>query len=337
VENIRLQPASRSGRTVLASIRVDRHLLGLIAFLAVIVIFMSFASDSFFSYNNFLNILQQSAFVMILALGMTFVLSSGGIDLSVGSTVGISGGMTAWLLSNGFSIYPAILAGLITGVLLGVLNGLAVTKLRITPFIATLASMIVFRGVLYVWTKSIPFRDYMTTYYTFLGQGRILRIQFPVIVTLVLFLILLFVYRKMRFGRHILAVGSSEEAVKISGIKADRLKIKVYALSGLTAAIAGILLAARLTTVHPEMGKNYELEAIAAAIIGGTALSGGKGSLTGTVLGAIILYTIKNAMNLLNINPYWETIVIGLIILVAVSVEVLGRHLKNSRPRTAES
>lgn len=329
-------PVIRPRANRLASWRMDRHIIGLIAFLALVVIIMSFASDHFFSVHNFLNILQQSAFVMILALGMTFVLSTGGIDLSVGSIVGITGGMTASLLLDGMGIYIAIIAGLIVGAAIGIINGLVITKLRVSPFIATLATMIVARGVLYVWTEAIPFREYMTSYYTFLGQGRLLGIQFPVIVTFALLLILLFVYRKTKFGRHVLAVGSSDEAVRISGIKVDRLLIKVYALSGLAAAVAGILLAARLTTVHPEMGKNYELEAIAAAIIGGTALSGGKGSLIGTVLGAIILYTIKNAMNLLNIHPYWETIVVGLIILIAVSIEVLGRYfkLKQRQPAT---
>jgi ribose transport system permease protein len=325
------EPATSSGSSRFVSWRIDRHIIGLIAFLALIIIIMSFASPHFFSNTNFLNILQQSAFVMILALGMTFVLSTGGIDLSVGSIVGITGGMTASFLLDGTNIYVAIIAGLVTGALIGAINGLVITKLRISPFIATLATMIIARGVLYVWTKAIPFREYMTSYYTYLGQGRLFGIQFPVVVTFVLLLILLFVYRRMKFGRHVLAVGSSEEAVRISGIKVDRLLIKVYALSGLVAAVAGILLAARLTTVHPEMGKNYELEAIAAAIIGGTSLSGGKGSLIGTVLGAIILYTIKNSMNLLNIHPYWETIVVGLIILIAVSVEVIGRYFKEKK------
>ncbi|WP_424766950.1 ABC transporter permease [Paenibacillus sp. sgz302251] len=304
--------------------RIDRQVIGLLVFLAVIIIGMSFASEHFLTYTNLLNVLQQSAFVMILAFGMTFVLSTGGIDLSVGSVVGISGGMTAWLLFHDVNIVLAVIGGMIVGTAIGIINGLVITKLGISPFIATLAMMIVARGVLYVWTEAIPFREYMKSNFEFLGQGRIAGIQFPIIVAVVLLLLLLFVFRRMRFGRHVLALGSSEEAVRISGIKVDRLRIKVYALSGLIAAIAGILLASRLTTVHPEMGKNYELEAIAAAIIGGTSLSGGKGSLVGTALGAIILFMIKNAMNLLNVHPYWETIVVGVIILVAVSVNIWG-------------
>ena len=310
--------------TVRPLFRVDSHIVGLLVFLAIVIIVMSISSEHFLTFRNLLNILQQSAFIMILALGMTFVLSTGGIDLSVGSIVGISGGMTAYLLFHDVHIVFAVIAGLIVGALIGAVNGIVITKFRITPFIATLAMMVIARGILYVWTEAIPFRNYMKYNFEFFGQGRILGIQFPIIVAFVTFLILLFIYRKTRFGRHVRAVGSSEESVRVSGIKVDALRIKVYLLSGLVAAIAGILLASRLTTVHPEMGKNYELEAIAAAIIGGTSLTGGKGTLVGTALGTIILFVIKNALNLLNVNPYWETIVIGAIVLVAATVNILN-------------
>jgi ribose transport system permease protein len=290
-------------------LRMDRQIIGLIAFLAIIIIVMSFASERFLSYINLTNVLQQSAFVMILAFGMTYVLSTGGIDLSVGSIVGVSGGMTAWLLFNDVNIVLAIIVGLCVGLIIGIVNGLVITKLGVSPFIATLSMMVIVRGILYVWTEAIPFRNYMKSGFEFLGQGRILNVQFPIILALILFIVLLFVYRKMRFGRHVLALGSSEEAVRVSGIKVDLLRIKVYALSGFIAAIVGIVLASRLATVHPEMGKNYELTAIAAAIIGGTSLTGGKGSLVGTVFGAIILSLINNSLNLLNVDPYWETMV----------------------------
>jgi ribose transport system permease protein len=311
-------------------LRMDRQIIGLIAFLAIIIIVMSFASDRFLSYINLTNVLQQSAFVMILAFGMTYVLSTGGIDLSVGSIAGISGGMTAWLLFNDVNIIFAIIGGLLLGLIIGIVNGLVITKLGVSPFIATLSMMVIVRGILYVWTEAIPFRNYMKGGFEFLGQGRILNVQFPIILALILFIVLLFVYRKMRFGRHVLALGSSEEAVRVSGIKVDLLRIKVYALSGFIAAIVGIVLASRLATVHPEMGKNYELTAIAAAIIGGTSLTGGKGSLVGAVFGAIILSLINNSLNLLNVDPYWETMVIGAIILVAVTVNTLGGKKEES-------
>lgn len=304
--------------------KIDRQIIGLIIFLAIIMVAMSIASEQFFSYVNLFNVLRQSVFTMILAFGMTFVLSTGGIDLSVGSILGISGGMTAWILYNDGNIVLAIVAGLALGAALGMVNGLVITKLKIVPFITTLAMLSIARGILYVWTKAIPFRSYMKSNFDFIGQGSILGIQFPIIIAIIAFIILLFVFKRTRFGRHTLALGSSEEAVRISGINVDKLRIKVYTLSGFLAAVSGIMMASRLTTVHPEMGKNYELEAIAAAVIGGTSLSGGRGNLIGTALGTFILFIIKNAMNLLNIHPYWENIVVGIIILVAVCIERLG-------------
>ncbi|MFY0805678.1 ABC transporter permease [Peribacillus frigoritolerans] len=309
-------------------LKIDRNLLGLFIALGVFIVVMSFVSENFLTQINLLNVLQQASFIMILAFGMTFVLSTGGIDLSVGSICGICGGMAAWLLNHDVNVVIAVVSALFLGVLIGAINGLTITKLNISPFMATLAMMIILRGILYVWTGATPLGSYMSDSFQFLGSGRIFGVQFPVIVSIILLIVLLIVYRKMKFGRHILALGSSEEAVRISGIKVDKLRIKVYALSGLTAAVAGVLLASRLTTVHPEMGTGYELEAIAAAIIGGTALSGGKGTLIGTALGAIILFMIKNAMNLQNVNPYWETIVIGLIILLAAVVPILAGHFK---------
>ena len=214
------------------------------------------------------------------------------------------------------------------GTMVGAGNGLMVTKLRITPFIATLATMSIGRGVMYVWTNSIPFRNYMVGGFRFIGQGDILGLQFPIVIAIVAFIVLQFVYRCTAFGRHVTAYGSNEESARVSGINTKKLLIKVYALSGLMAAIAGITLASRLETVHPEMGKGYELDAIAAAIIGGTSLSGGKGSLIGTVFGAFIIYLISNALNLLNVDPDWETIVKGIIILVVVAVEYLSHRNK---------
>jgi ribose transport system permease protein len=315
-------------------LKVDRYLLGILIVLGVIMAVMSFASENFLTYTNLLNVLQQAAFVMILAFGMTFVLSTGGIDLSVGSICGICGGMAAWLLNQDVNLIIAIAAVLLLGLLIGIVNGLTITKLNISPFMATLAMMIIIRGILYVWTGSVPFRSYMTDGFQFLGSGRILGIQFPVIVASILLIVLLIVYRKMKFGRYVLALGSSEEAIRISGIKVDMLRIKVYALSGLIAAIAGVLLASRLTTVQPEMGQGYELEAIAAAIIGGTALTGGKGTLIGTALGAIFLFMIKNSMNLMNVDPFWETIVIGFILLLAASVPIVSSYLKGKVQNT---
>lgn len=313
---------------VKAKKKIDRQLLGLLIFVIAMMVVMSFLSPSFLSVSNLTNVFRQSVFIMLLGFGMTFVLTTGGIDLSVGVMLALSGGMSGWLLSMNVNIVPAIIAGILVGLLVGAGNGLMITKLRITPFIATLATMSIGRGVMYVWTNSIPFRNYMVGGFRFIGQGDIFGLQFPIVIAIVAFVILQFVYRCTAFGRHVTAFGSNEESARVSGINTDKLLIKVYALSGLMAAIAGITLASRLETVHPEMGKGYELDAIAAAIIGGTSLSGGKGTLVGTVLGAFIIYLISNALNLLNVDPDWETIVKGIIILIVVAVEFLSHRNK---------
>ena len=313
---------------VKAKKKIDRQLLGLLIFVIVMMVVMSFLSDSFLSVSNLTNVVRQSVFIMLLGFGMTFVLTTGGIDLSVGVMLALSGGMAGWLLSMNVNIVPAIIAGVLVGILVGAGNGLMITKLRITPFIATLAAMSIGRGVMHVWTNSIPFRNYMVGGFRFIGQGDVFGLQFPIVIAIVAFVILQFVYRCTAFGRHVTAYGSNEESARVSGIDTDKLFIKVYALSGLMAAIAGITLASRLETVHPEMGKGYELDAIAAAIIGGTSLSGGRGTLVGTVLGAFIIYLISNALNLLNVDPDWETIVKGIIILIVVAVEFLSHRNK---------
>lgn len=313
---------------VKAKKKIDRQLLGLLIFVIAMMVVMSFLSPSFLSVSNLTNVFRQSVFIMLLGFGMTFVLTTGGIDLSVGVMLALSGGMSGWLLSMNVNIVPAVIAGVLVGLLVGAGNGLMITKLRITPFIATLATMSIGRGVMYVWTNSIPFRNYMVGGFRFIGQGDIFGLQFPIVIAIVAFVILQFVYRCTAFGRHVTAFGSNEESARVSGINTDKLLIKVYALSGLMAAIAGITLASRLETVHPEMGKGYELDAIAAAIIGGTSLSGGKGTLVGTVLGAFIIYLISNALNLLNVDPDWETIVKGIIILIVVAVEFLSHRNK---------
>lgn len=308
--------------------KIDRQLLGLLVFVIIMMVVMSILSPNFLTVSNLMNVFRQAVFIMLLGFGMTFVLTTGGIDLSVGVMLALSGGMTGWLLSQNVNIVPAIIAGVLMGTMVGAGNGLMVTKLRITPFIATLATMSIGRGVMYVWTNSIPFRNYMVGGFRFIGQGDILGLQFPIVIAIAAFIILQFVYRCTAFGRHVTAYGSNEESARVSGINTKNLLVKVYALSGLMAAIAGITLASRLETVHPEMGKGYELDAIAAAIIGGTSLSGGKGSLIGTVLGAFIIYLISNALNLLNVDPDWETIVKGIIILVVVAVEYLSHKNK---------
>jgi ribose transport system permease protein len=307
----------------------------ILLFLILLIVVLSVASDQFLTSGNVFAIANQSVYVLILAVAMTFVLIGGGIDLSVGSVLGLSGGVAAYLLAHGTPMPLAFAAALLAGAVMGAINGLVITKLRVPDFVATLAMLGIARGVLYVWTNAIPFRDYMTTtYYTIGGLNRLFwEVTVPIVVALAATLAGAFALRRTRFGRQVRGAGSNVEAARLSGVAVDRLKIGVYVLSGTLAAVAGILLAGRLTTVHPEMGTGYELDAIAAAVMGGAALTGGRGSILGAFVGAVTLTVIQNAINILNVNPYWETIITGTVILVAVIVA--RASVAVSRPKQA--
>jgi len=306
---------------------------GILVVLIAISAIAATQSPNFLTATNWANIINQAVFVMIVAVGMTIVLIARGIDLSVGSVLGLSGGVAAYLLYNGVPMPIAFAAALATGTCLGIINGLVITKLGIPDFIATLAMLGVARGILFVWTEAIPFRGYMDTfYYTLGGLTRVFwEITAPMLIALVVALAGAAILRFTRFGRHVYGAGSNPDAARLSGVNVDRVKIAVYALSGFLAAVAGILLAGRLTTVHPEMGLGFELDAIAAAVMGGAALTGGRGSILGAILGALTFTVIINIINILNINPYWETIVVGAIILVAVIAERIGDVALRSR------
>lgn len=293
---------------------------GILVVLVVISAIVATQSSNFLTASNWANIVNQTVFVMILAVGMTIVLIARGIDLSVGSVLGLSGGVAAYLMSNGAPMFVAFAAALAAGTCLGIINGLVITKLGVPDFVATLAMLSVARGILYVWTEAIPFRSYMNNfYYTLGGLNRLFwEITAPMLIAVAVALAGAALLKFTPFGRHVYGVGSNPDAARLSGVNVDRVKISVYALSGFLAALAGILLAGRLTTVHPEMGLGFELTAIAAAVLGGAALTGGKGSVFAAILGALTLTVIQNVINILNINPYWETLIVGVIILVAV-------------------
>ncbi|PLR75534.1 ribose ABC transporter permease [Bacillus sp. V3-13] len=298
-----------------------REGIGVLAVLVLLFIVLSISSPFFLTGGNISNLLLQSVFIMVVAFGTMFVLSMGGIDLSVGSVLGLCGGVTGWLMMNGTNMWAAILAGLILGALIGTFNGLVISKLRISPFLVTFAMLYIARGLLFLFTADQPIRDFATSDFKFLAQGSVLGIPFAVIITLIIFLICYFVFHSTIFGRKVITVGSNRQVAQLSGIHTDRVKIRVYALSGLLAAGSGILLTSRLTSVQPLMGTTYELDAIAAVVIGGTSMFGGKGSVVGTAVGAIILALVSNGLNLLGVNQFYRLIITGLIIVVAVGAE----------------
>lgn len=308
-----------------------REGVGVSLILVVIFLFLSVSSPYFLTVENITNLLLHSVFVMMVAFGVMFVLSMGGIDLSVGSVLGLCGGVTGWLMMNGTNMWLAIVAGLALGALIGTFNGIIITRLRISPFLATFAMLYIARGLLLLFTINEPIRDFATPQFKFIAQGYLLGIPMPVWIALIVFLICYFLFNSTSFGRFVIAVGSNKEAAHLSGVSTDSIKIRVYALSGVLAATAGILLSSRLTAVQPLMGTSYELDAIAAAVIGGTSMFGGKGSVVGVAIGAIILALVSNGLDLLAVNQFYRLIITGLIIIIAVGVE----RYTSTRAKTA--
>ena len=300
--------------------------MGFYIVFVAILLFFSLASPFFLTTTNLFDVLRQSTFVLVVALGMTFVIMTAGIDLSVGAILGLSAGITSWLLLRGVPTAPAVLGGLLTGTACGLVNGLIITRLGVTDFIATLATLSVFRGILFTMTMGVPFARFANPSFSFLGRGMLGPVPVPVIIVTILFFVLAYTLRQTAFGRHVLAVGSNREAAHLSGVRVDRIKVWVYVISGACSALAGIMLASRLSSVPPDLGTGYELSAIAAVVIGGTPLAGGRGSLLGTVIGAVMIAVISNGLILLNVNPFYQYVINGVLIVIAVALSRQGKR-----------
>jgi len=293
-------------------------LIGLI----LIIVILAFLSDSFLTVDNILNLLRQISINALIAFGMTFVILTAGIDLSVGSLLALGSALTAGMLSSGMDPILAIFFGLIIGLALGAVNGLIITKGKVAPFIATLATMTIFRGATLVFTDGKPVTGLSDSVaFQMMGKGYFFFIPVPVIIMLVVFGVLYFILHNTVIGRRVYAVGGNEEAATLSGVKSDRIKILVYSLTGMLAVLAGIILTSRLNSAQPTAGTMYELDAIAAVVIGGTSLMGGRGRISGTLIGALIIGVISNGLNLLNVSSFYQQIVKGAVILFAVMLD----------------
>jgi ribose transport system permease protein len=309
-----------------------RKLQSLIA-LTVLVLVLSFASDKFLTKENGLNVLLQISMNLCVSLGMTMVILSGGIDLSVGSVLALAGAVGAGLLKNGFpmprfgvvlqfTVFGSVLASLLVGTALGLFNGLAITRFRLPPFIATLGMLSVARGLTQLWTKGFPITG-LGPSFGFLGTGHVMGIPTPVCISAVLVFITVLIARSTSFGRYVYAVGGNEKAAKLSGVRVNRLKLGVYALGGALAGVGGVLLTSRLDSATPNAGIGDELNSIAAVVIGGTSLNGGRGSIWGTVLGCLIIGLLNNGLVLWGVSPFWQQVIKGLVILAAVALDRL--------------
>lgn len=297
-----------------------QSVIGLIIFSIII----SFLSDRFMTGSNIFNIFRQTSYNAIIAVGMTFVILTGGIDLSVGSTFAFSGAIAAFLVGSGYNPYIAMLAALVVGAGVGVTNGIVITKGKLQPFIVTLATMTIFRGVTLVFTDGKPISagyEKNAEIFSKIGNGYTFGVPNPILIMIFIVVLGYFILRHTTIGRYVYAIGGNEEAAKLSGINVHRIKIFVYGISGFLAALAGIIITSRLSSAPPTAGTGYELDAIAAVVLGGTSLAGGIGSILGTIVGALIIGILNNALNLLDVTSYYQLLVKGLVILVAVLLD----------------
>lgn len=303
-----------SRRTLLTG--VGSQLLALLGLVAISIV-LSILSPHFLTLSNFFNISRQAAVITIIAIGETFVILTAGIDLSVGSNVTLSSCVLALVMINTENIPLGVLAGLATGLTVGLINGLLVAKADLPPFIVTLGMLGIAQGAALVLTVGRSMFG-LPIAFKFVGQGSVLGIPVPLIIILVLAVVFHLILAYNRLGRYILSLGGNEEATRLSGINVDTVKISAYVISGLMAAIGGIVLSSRINSAHPAAGQGFELDAIAAAVIGGTSLMGGEGTIIGTLIGSFMMAVIRNGLNLLNVNTFWQQIVIGAVIIGAV-------------------
>ncbi|GAK39197.1 ribose ABC transporter permease [Paenibacillus urinalis] len=293
-------------------------LLGLILLIVIVTIM----NPGFLEPLNILNLLRQVSINALLAFGMTFVILTGGIDLSVGSILALSSAIVANLMLSGLDPILAIIVGVLLGGIMGMMNGLMITKGKMAPFIATLASMTIFRGLTLVYTNGNPITglgDSMA--FQLFGRGYFLGIPVPAITMMITFAILWVILHKTSFGRKTYAIGGNEKAARVSGIKVDRVKIMIYSLAGMMAALAGAILTSRLNSAQPTAGESYELDAIAAVVLGGTSLTGGRGLIVGTLIGALIIGVLNNGLNLLGVSSFYQMVVKGVVIVIAVLID----------------
>lgn len=275
--------------------------------------------------------MRQISVNICISVGMTLVILTSGIDLSVGSVLAFCGAVTAGLLKwgievpsgnlyIGFTLLGAILAGLIMGSLLGLFNGWTVTKFKVPPFVATLAMLTIARGLTLLWTKGFPISN-LGSSFAYIGTGWFAGIPLPVWISGAVIIIAVVITQKTALGRYIYAIGGNEHASKLSGININKVKLIVYSIAGVLSAVGGIIVTSRLDSAQPNAGISYELDSIAAVVIGGTSLSGGRGTIMGTVLGAIIIGVLNNGLVLLNVSPFWQQVVKGGVILLAVIID----------------
>jgi ribose transport system permease protein len=292
--------------------------------LVVFCIVIALLNPRFLTVSNILNILRQTSINSVIAAGMTFVILTGGIDLSVGSILAISGAVAASMIAQGSNVWLAGMAALAIGAVIGAFNGLVISKGKIQPFIATLGVMTLIRGYTLVFTDGKPIstgNSAGAAAFANIGAGYFLGIPLPIYIMVIVFGLSYYILRHTRTGRYVYSLGCNEEATIYSGINTDRIKVLIYTISGFLSALAGIIITARLSSAQPQAGSGYELDAIAAVVLGGTSLAGGVGGIFGTIIGALIIGVLNNALNLMDVSSYYQQLLKGLVILIAVLLD----------------
>ena len=322
-------------------------LLQMRAYIALIVLFFIIAlmAPAFVTTGNLIILTKQVAINAILGIGMTFVILSSGIDLSVGSIVGLSGMIAGGLIHEGlilpmfgvsifFNVWIVVLLALASGVFVGAVNGLLITRLNVAPFIATLGTLYVARGFALLRSNGATFPNLVgseslgNTGFPVLGTENFIGLPYPIWILVVFTLIASFVANKTRFGRHVYAVGGNEKAAAFSGVRVKRVKLITYMVSGFCAAMVGLIIASQLVASHPATGETYELNAIAVVVLGGTSLMGGRGSIGGTIIGAFVIGVLVNGMVLLGVSEFWQIVIKGTVIVLAVVVDQLQERIQ---------
>jgi ribose transport system permease protein len=304
--------------------RGQKQFLSTLSGLLLLMLVFTVLSPYFLTVNNILTVAAQTAVIAIIAIGQTYVLITGGIDLAIGSNMALAGMVAGMCMRANLPVPVAIFSGLFVGVVSGAVSGLLVAFGKLPPFIATLGTMTVVRGVAFTLTQAIPIAN-LPKGFTVWGTGRTLGIPNQVIVMLVLVIVFAFILAKTKLGRHVYAIGSNFEAARLSGVNTRKVLIAVYMFSGLLAAFAGLITAARVVTAQPGAGDGYELDAVASSVIGGASTMGGEGIIPGTFIGAFVIGVLRNGLNLVGVTPHIQRIIIGVVIVGSVFLDKIKR------------
>lgn len=298
---------------------------GIFIVFSIICLIISFISPQFLTVSNWTIIITQVSINALLAFGVTFVIITGGIDLSLGSIVAVAGVSAAMLAHpDSYPVLVPVFAGLFAGLMIGAFNGFIITKSKIAPFIVTLGTMTIGRGLALILSNGRPVSN-LSESFAFIGSGKIMGIPVLIVILILIFILCSVILNKTILGRYIYAVGGNEQAARASGINVTQVKMAVYSISGLLAGLAGILLTSRITTGQPNAGAGFELDAIAAVVIGGTSTTGGKGTIAGTLIGVLLIGVINNSLDLLNVTSYYQQVVMGIIIIGAVVLDSMNQ------------